>query len=175
MADKGDNGKGATDEETEALQRLLRRLGGLFGQAKGLFEEAEKSAASRERPRVRSSVTVRTLDGSEFSLPSVLDALKRASEGEESAQEGRLLRQFDLEFGIDTPGRLVAVADLPGATAEDVSILIDGDLMVVTALSPTVEYWAEVLLPRDVTTAKRAVSMANGILSIVWTFPEAEQ
>lgn len=184
MADNDKSGDGSPDKAdgpaenrdsvgAEALGVILSRLGGIFGKAQTLLDDAAKSANTSGHARTESKFTMRTLDGEETSLSSIVGAFQNAREGQDNSVGDRPLRQVTPDFVMDTPGYLVALVDLPGVVAEDVDITVDGDVLVMKAAAPAAEYWAEILMPRDVSAAKQQVSIRNGILRIVWTFPDA--
>lgn len=164
-----------TDDKTERpdaerLGEIFRRLGRVFGRAADAVEQAEnREGGDAQRAVIETRSSIRTLEGEPVDLGSLVEALGGATQ---SAREdnSRPLRQVTPEFVIDTPDRLVAVADLPGASSDDVRVSVDGDLMRLEARTSNVDYWAELMLPRDVSSAKLDTSVRNGILNIVWTF-----
>lgn len=157
--------------EAERLFEMFRRLGGLLGQAADLVEQAGKLQGKDGKPPViETRSSMRTLDGEPLDLETLVGALRGANEPAPE-DKSRPLRQITPEFVTDTPERLVAVADLPGTMTEDVQVSTEGDLMRIEVRARSADYWAEVMLPRDVSAATRDVSVRNGILNIVWTFP----
>ena len=183
MADNGKHGEESPDEASgsadnrdnvgaEALGVILSRLSGIFGKAQTLLDDAARSANTSEHARTESKFTMRTLDGEETSLSSIVGAFQNAREGQDNSVGDRPLSQVTPEFVMDTPGYLVALVDLPGVVEEDVDITVDGDVLVLKATAPAAEYWAEIMMPRDVSAARQQVSIRNGILRILWTFPD---
>ncbi|GGC23442.1 hypothetical protein GCM10011363_44890 [Marivita lacus] len=157
----------------DVLGTIIGRLGRLLGQAQDVFEEATNSNGNKrdrkdDRLRTSSKMTIRTVGGENVSLSSIMSELNLEPENTTEHPE---LREFKPEFVVDTPELLVAVSDVPGSTLENVDVTIDGDVMVIRSITPTVEYWAEVLMHRNVDLAKREVLVLNGILSIIWKFP----
>lgn len=158
--------------DAERLGDMFRRLGGLLGQAADLVEKAGQTRGGDGKPVIETRSSMRTLDGKPLDLESLVGALRRATE-EPVEDQSRPLRQITPEFVTDAPERLEAVADLPGVATGDVTLTLDGDLLRLEAKGRSADYWAEVTLPRDVAGAVQDVSVRNGILTIVWTFPGA--
>lgn len=157
--------------EAERLGNMFRQLGGLLGQAADLLKQADKlQGKDGKAPVIEARRSVRTLDGEPLDLETLVEALRGATEPAPE-DKSRPLRQITPEFVIDMPERLVAVADLPGTLTEDVRVSTEGDLMRLEARARNTDYWAEVMLPCDVSGAVQDVSVRNGILNIVWTFP----
>ena len=173
MTDENDKKAGTGKGAEDALGDVMRRLGGVFGQAAELVDVAKKLGDREGKPPTTDAqVSMRTLDGTPLSFSSLQDAFAEAiDQTDKDTGPQRPLRQAEIEFVIDTPERLVAIADMPAICTDDVEITIDGDSLAMQAASNSAEYWAEVLLPRDVTKAKMDVAVVNGILNIVWRFP----
>lgn len=156
--------------EAERPGDMFRRLGGLLGQATDLVKQVGKlQGKDGKSPVIETHSSMRTLDGARLDLETLVGALRGATEPVPE-DKSRPLRQITPEFVTDTPERLVAVADLPGTLTEGVRVSTDGDLMRLDARAHSVDYWAEVMSPRDVSKAVRDVSVRNGILNVVWTF-----
>ena len=67
---------------------------------------------------------------------------------------------------IEEGGQIVVVAEMPGVSADDVSISIDGDVMRLEAVRGAKKYRREILLPRPVSPDKPKVACNNGIVEI---------
>jgi HSP20 family protein len=67
---------------------------------------------------------------------------------------------------IEEASRVLIVAEMPGITAQDVSLTIDDDLMSIEAARKGRKYRKEVLLPRPVAKKNVSVSCNNGIVQI---------
>ncbi len=67
---------------------------------------------------------------------------------------------------IEEPDHVLVVAEMPGVTADDVSVSVDDDVMSVEAKRKDKKYRKEVLLPKAVSKKGIAVSCNNGIVEI---------
>jgi HSP20 family molecular chaperone IbpA len=66
---------------------------------------------------------------------------------------------------------LTALAEMPGAAAETLDLVVDGDILTVRARSDSVEYHAEAMLPVAIEPASRKVTLRNGVLEATWRRP----
>ncbi len=67
---------------------------------------------------------------------------------------------------IEEPNRILVIAEMPGVTAEDVSLAIDDDVMTIEAQGKGKKYRKEVLLPKPVSKQNSSISCNNGIVQI---------
>jgi HSP20 family protein len=67
---------------------------------------------------------------------------------------------------IEEPDHVLVVAEMPGVTADDVSISVDHDLMTLEAAHGKSKYRKEILLPKPVSKKNIAVACNNGIVEI---------
>ncbi|MBI2252807.1 MAG: Hsp20/alpha crystallin family protein [Armatimonadetes bacterium] len=67
---------------------------------------------------------------------------------------------------IDEIKDLVIIMELPGIKEEDLTIKVEGDILLVLAKSFEVKYYKEILLPFKVKSANLFLSFKNGILEI---------
>ena len=67
---------------------------------------------------------------------------------------------------FEEDGHTLVVAEMPGISAEDVSLEIKGDLLTIHADSGDKKYHKEVLLPRGYSREQMQLSCNNGILEI---------
>ena len=61
---------------------------------------------------------------------------------------------------------VLIVAEMPGVTPDDVTIVVDGDVLTIDAAHGDAKYHKEVLLPMSTTKQKVHVSGKNGIVEI---------
>lgn len=62
--------------------------------------------------------------------------------------------------------RILVIAEMPGITADDISISVDGDVMSVEASRRDKKYRKEILLPKPISSDKIKISCNNGIVEI---------
>ncbi|HYB90214.1 MAG TPA: Hsp20/alpha crystallin family protein [Candidatus Binataceae bacterium] len=67
---------------------------------------------------------------------------------------------------VEEPNRILVIAEMPGVRAEDVSLTIDHDVMVIEARRKNRRYRKEVLLPKPVLKHNTSISCNNGIVQI---------
>jgi HSP20 family protein len=67
---------------------------------------------------------------------------------------------------IEEKDRILVVAEMPGITADDISVSVDGDLMKVEAARRDRKYHKEILLPEPVVHSAIKVVCNNGIVEI---------
>ena len=67
---------------------------------------------------------------------------------------------------IEDEDRILVIAEMPGITAEDISVAVDADVMSVAASRGEKKYRKEILLPRPIAPGKIKVSCNNGIVEI---------
>ncbi len=67
---------------------------------------------------------------------------------------------------IEEKDRILVIAEMPGITADDISVLVDGDVMNVEASHRDRKYRKEILLPQPVVRSRIKVACNNGIVEI---------
>ena len=67
---------------------------------------------------------------------------------------------------IEEKDRILVIAEMPGITAEDIWVSIDGDVMKVKATHRDRKYRKEILLPKPVVHDRVTVACNNGIVEI---------
>ncbi len=67
---------------------------------------------------------------------------------------------------IEESDHILVVAEMPGVTAGDVSVLVDHDVMSIEAAHKEKKYRKEVLLPKPVSSEDLTISCNNGIVEI---------
>lgn len=70
---------------------------------------------------------------------------------------------FDI---IEEKDRILVIAEMPGITADDISVSVDGDVMNVDASRRDCKYHKEILLPKPVAPSAIKVVCNNGIVEI---------
>jgi len=154
-----------SDPKNQGLDGLLGGLGQIFRQFSDLSDNLKKKAEDRgEGPVVEKRVTIRTMDGEE--IDSSFFGVSPQPTAAEASTELEL-RQAPVEF-MEQDELLTALVEMPGAAAETLDLLIDGDMLTVRAKSGSVEYHAEAILPAAVEPASQTVSLRNGVLEATW-------
>ena len=67
---------------------------------------------------------------------------------------------------IEEKNRILVIAEMPGVTADDISVSVDGDLMNVEASRRDKKYRKEILLPKPVAPGEIKIVCNNGIVEI---------
>jgi len=67
---------------------------------------------------------------------------------------------------IEEKDRILVIAEMPGITADDISVSIDGDVMKVEASRRDRKYRKEILLPRPMERSQITVACNNGVVEI---------
>jgi len=67
---------------------------------------------------------------------------------------------------IEEKDRILVTAEMPGITADDISVSVDGDVMNVEASRRDKKYRKEILLPKPVVRSRIKVVCNNGIVEI---------
>ncbi len=67
---------------------------------------------------------------------------------------------------FEEPDHLLIVAEMPGVTARDVKLQVQGDLLTIRAQRGDKKYLKEVLLPRSYPQKKMHITCNNGIVEI---------
>jgi len=67
---------------------------------------------------------------------------------------------------IEEKDRILVTAEMPGITADDISVSVDGDVMNVEASRGDKKYRKEILLPKPVVRSRIKVVCNNGIVEI---------
>jgi HSP20 family protein len=67
---------------------------------------------------------------------------------------------------IEEKDRILVIAEMPGIAADDMSVLVKGDVMNVEAAHRDRKYSKEILLPKLVLPSKIKISCNNGIVEI---------
>jgi HSP20 family protein len=67
---------------------------------------------------------------------------------------------------IEEKNRILVIAEMPGVTAADISVSVDGDVMNVEASRRDKKYRKEILLPKPVAPDAIKIACNNGIVEI---------
>lgn len=154
-----------TDPKQPGFDGLLRGLGDIFHQFADLSKTLKGKAEEQgESPVVERRVTIRTVDGEE--VDSSFFGVSPQPESATPSTELEL-RRPPIEM-MEQDETLTALVEMPGAEAETLDLLVDGDVFTVRASSASVEYHAEALLPVAIEPASRKVSLRNGVLEATW-------
>jgi HSP20 family molecular chaperone IbpA len=162
------------------FEGLLRGIGDLLHQAANISSDLKRNGAEGQKPQVESRMSVRTVDGDEvgadfFGLRELVanaQGRRDAVDAGEDVPPPPPERREAMVDILPEPGWIVAVAELPGATADSVRITLEQDMLSISATAPGIDYAAEALLPCAVQDAGREQSFRNGVLELRW--PRAE-
>jgi HSP20 family protein len=153
------------------LGGILRGLGGLLEKLTELAEaggELSRSGEIRGRGpgnevRGMYGCTVRVGLGGEGVKVEPFGNIRRDQEsGQSVVQEVR-------EPAVDVfeeADHVLVVAEIPGVSAEDVRVEVDGDVLTITAERGDKKYRKEILLPGTFPRDKMQVSCTNGVVEI---------
>jgi len=146
--------KGLTDlvEKLDDLKESggeLSKTGEILGknqQVKGIYGFTVKVGLGNDQPRVEAFGNIR-----------------------QDARSGRTVVQEVREPVVDVfeeKDHVLVVAEMPGISAEDIHIEIDGDLLTLSAARGDKKYRKEVQLPGSFSRANAEVSCNNGVIEI---------
>ncbi len=67
---------------------------------------------------------------------------------------------------FEETGRILIVAEMPGVTAEDVKLSLEGDLLTITACRADRRYQKEIQLPVPIDPSRATTTANNGVVEI---------
>jgi HSP20 family molecular chaperone IbpA len=164
------------------FEGLLRGIGDLLHQAANMSSDQKRNGADEQKPGVESRMTVRTMDGDEigtnfFGLRDLLANAQGRRDAVDQVDDAPPPPHDRREALVDVlpDGKwIIAVAELPGAAADSVKVVLEQDMLSITAVAPGVDYVAEALLPCAVEDAAREQSFRNGVLELRWPRTETK-
>jgi len=154
---------------TNAIGEILRGLGHLIeklGEIEASGEDSGKHGSLRGSDgKVRGIYGVQVkvgLGGSEIKLEPFGNLKPESESGQATVHETRepVCDVFEEET------ELLIVAEMPGVSAEDVKLEIEGDLLTIQAERRDRKYFKELQLPRPILLSKVQVSAKNGVLEL---------
>ena len=155
-----------TDPRHQGFDWLLKGLGGVFRQFSELSETLKESAGERgEKPVVEQRVSIRTVDGEE--IDSSFFGVSPRQEATAKAATELELRNVPVEM-MEQEETLTALAEMPGAAAETLDLLVEGDMLTMRAKSASVEFHAEAMLPTPIEPDSLKVTLRNGVVEATW-------
>jgi|TARA_B110000503_G_scaffold140619_2_gene231980 HSP20 family protein len=160
------------DKITENVDGILHGLGDLVGKLKDLAETGEK---------IKRNGVFEVNTGSEDKATAVYGfSVKMGLNDDDPEVEpfGNVRR--DAETGVTTVrevheplidviaehDHVLVLAEMPGISAADVGIELNGDVLTIKAACGRKKYHKEVVLPRSFDTSGMSFSCRNGILEV---------
>lgn len=169
MAEKEDKPEGF------AIENFLRGIGDLMHQAARLSSDLRRAGKHNEKPMMQSGMTVRNIDGEDisadfFSLKDFASRFKEEAVQKNDTPPGSERRDIAIEVFSDQSG-IVAIAEMPGAGIDTVTITVDENMLTITSGASGIDYYGEALLPSAVENSTREQSFRNGVLELRWPVP----
>ncbi len=165
----GPGGAGGIDGILNGLNTLFSRLSELAEkgerlQREGAFEQDGKEA------RFHYGVSIRTAaDGRDVKVEPFGNVVRRggaSSPGEKTVEAAVTEVREPMTDVMEEDDHVLVVAEMPGIAAEDVTVEVDGDVLVLEATSADKRYRKELVLPRAFDAAAPAVVANNGVVEI---------
>ena len=141
---------------------LVERLGELAKTGEQLSQTGEIHGAGNEVKGIYGFTVKVGLGGDRPSVEPFGNIRKDRESGRTVVQE---VREPVVDI-FEEEDHVLVLAEMPGVSAEDVKITVEGDLLTISAERGDKKYRKEVLLPACTTREKTHVSCNNGVVEI---------
>ena len=165
----GASGGGGIDGILNGLNTLFSRLSELAEKGEQLQREGAFDQGGKEA-RFHYGVSIRTAaDGRDVKVEPFGNVVRRggtAGPGKKVVEAAVTEVREPMTDVMEEEDHVLVVAEMPGIAAEDVTVEIDGDVLVLEAAAADKRYRKELVLPRPLDAASPAIVANNGVVEI---------